>query len=45
MAHVIEFSYDAVVTCPYHDDNYACDAALQEREIKSVNNSLSVKFN
>ena len=35
LAYVI-FSDDAVVTCPYRDDNYACDAALQEREIKSI---------
>ncbi len=24
------------MTCPYHDDNYACDAILQELEIKNV---------
>ena len=40
MARLIEFSVDAVVTCPYRDDNYACDVALQEREIKFVNISI-----
>jgi hypothetical protein len=24
------------VTCPYRDDQYACDAILQELEIKNV---------
>ena len=31
MEHVIEFSDDAEVNCYcYHDDNYTCDAVLQE---------------
>jgi RanBP-type and C3HC4-type zinc finger-containing protein 1 len=33
---VIEFSDEATVTCPYRDDQYACDAILQELEIKNV---------
>ena len=37
LAHVIEFSDEATVTCPYRDDNYVCDAILQEIEIKNVN--------
>ena len=36
LAHVIEFSDDAVVGCPYRDDDYACDSTMQEREIKAV---------
>ncbi len=36
LAHVIEFSDEATVTCPYRDDHYACDAILQELEIKNV---------
>ena len=37
LAHVNEFSDEATVTCPYRDDNYVCDAILQEIEIKNVN--------
>ncbi|EFX66469.1 hypothetical protein DAPPUDRAFT_64670 [Daphnia pulex] len=36
LAHVIEFSDEATVTCPYRDDRYACDAILQELEIKNL---------
>lgn len=36
LAHVIEFSDEATITCPYRDDNYACDAILQELEIKNL---------
>ncbi|KAI9557786.1 hypothetical protein GHT06_014535 [Daphnia sinensis] len=36
LAHVIEFSDEATITCPYRDDNYACDAVLQELEIKNL---------
>ena len=48
LAHVIEFSDDAVVGCPYRDDDYACDSTMQEREIKAVTylsaNSLIIRF-
>lgn len=36
LAHVIEFSDEAAVSCPYRDDDYHCDSTLQEREIKAV---------
>ncbi|KAJ8358634.1 hypothetical protein SKAU_G00151590 [Synaphobranchus kaupii] len=32
----INNSMDAEVTCPYVDENYACDTKLQDREISSV---------
>jgi len=41
LAHVIEFSDDAVVGCPYRDDDYACDSTMQEREIKAVTDLLT----
>ena len=29
-------SEEAELRCPYQDDNYACNASLQDREIKAV---------
>jgi RanBP-type and C3HC4-type zinc finger-containing protein 1 len=36
LAHVIEFSDEAAVGCPYRDESYACPATIQQREIKAV---------
>ena len=40
LAHVIEFSDEAAVGCPYRDESYACPATIQQREIKAVNQSI-----
>jgi RanBP-type and C3HC4-type zinc finger-containing protein 1 len=34
---VVEHAEDAEVKCPFRDVTYACDAAMQDREIKAVN--------
>ncbi|GLV42308.1 ariadne 1 [Carabus blaptoides fortunei] len=36
LAHTVEFSEEAEVKCPYRDDQYACDMALQDREVKAL---------
>ncbi|XP_065164081.1 LOW QUALITY PROTEIN: uncharacterized protein [Atheta coriaria] len=36
LAHTIEFSDEAEVKCPYRDQDYSCDIALQDREIKAL---------
>ncbi|CAH1779032.1 unnamed protein product [Owenia fusiformis] len=33
---MIEVSEDAVITCPFQDNDYACNGVLQEREIKQL---------
>lgn len=32
----MEFSDEAEVKCPYRDEQYACDIALQDREVKAL---------
>ncbi|KAL3282863.1 hypothetical protein HHI36_006023 [Cryptolaemus montrouzieri] len=36
LRHNIEFCEDAEVKCPYRDDQYSCNIALQDREIKAL---------
>lgn len=36
LANTIEFNDEAEVKCPYRDDQYSCDIALQDREIKAL---------
>ncbi|KRT79982.1 Ubiquitin [Oryctes borbonicus] len=36
LAYTIEFTDDAEIKCPYRDDQYSCDIALQDREIKAL---------
>ncbi|XP_071052523.1 uncharacterized protein PF3D7_1120000-like [Onthophagus taurus] len=36
LAHTIKFTEEAEVKCPYRDDQYSCDIALQDREIKAL---------
>ncbi|CAH1960123.1 unnamed protein product [Acanthoscelides obtectus] len=36
LAHTIEFTEEAEVKCPYRDDEYSCNIALQDREIKAL---------
>ena len=39
----VEHADTPEVKCPYQDDQYACSAALQEREIKAVSKTIIVK--
>jgi hypothetical protein len=36
LAHTVEYTEDAEVKCPYRDDQYSCNIALQDREIKAL---------
>ncbi|GJQ82784.1 hypothetical protein Trydic_g13487 [Trypoxylus dichotomus] len=36
LAYTIEFTDDAEIKCPYRDDQYSCDIALQDREVKAL---------
>ncbi|KAI4464573.1 ubiquitin conjugating enzyme 7 interacting protein-related [Holotrichia oblita] len=36
LAYTVEFTDDAEIKCPYRDDQYSCDIALQDREIKAL---------
>lgn len=36
LAHTIEYTEDAAVKCPYRDEQYSCDIALQDREVKAL---------
>lgn len=36
LANTIEFNDEAEIKCPYRDDQYSCDIALQDREIKAL---------
>lgn len=36
LKHTIEYAEDAQVMCPYRDEQYSCDTALQDREIKAL---------
>ncbi|KAK9888377.1 hypothetical protein WA026_000628 [Henosepilachna vigintioctopunctata] len=36
LRHTIEFCDDAEVKCPYRDNEYSCNIALQDREIKAL---------
>lgn len=36
LAHTIEYNEEAEVKCPYRDDDYSCNIALQDREIKAL---------
>lgn len=36
LINTIEYAEDAQVICPYRDDQYSCDTALQDREIKAL---------
>ncbi|XP_025829856.1 uncharacterized protein LOC108736336 [Agrilus planipennis] len=36
LAHTIQFSEEAQVKCPYRDEQYSCEIALQDREIKAL---------
>ncbi|XP_066254774.1 uncharacterized protein [Euwallacea similis] len=36
LARTVEFCDEAEVKCPYRDDKYSCEIALQEREIKAL---------
>ncbi|XP_060516771.1 uncharacterized protein LOC132696140 [Cylas formicarius] len=36
LAHTVEYTEDAEVKCPYRDNNYSCNIALQDREIKAL---------
>ncbi|XP_044750521.1 uncharacterized protein LOC123310898 isoform X2 [Coccinella septempunctata] len=34
--HTVEFSEEAEIRCPYRDNDYSCNIALQDREIKAL---------
>ncbi|XP_045470586.1 uncharacterized protein LOC123677895 [Harmonia axyridis] len=34
--HTVEFSEEAEIRCPYRDNQYSCNIALQDREIKAL---------
>ncbi|XP_044268651.1 uncharacterized protein LOC123013867 [Tribolium madens] len=36
LAHTVEYTEDAEVKCPYRDEQYSCNIALQDREIKAL---------
>nr|CAI5831708.1 unnamed protein product [Callosobruchus analis] len=36
LAHTVEFTEEAEVKCPYRDEEYSCNIALQDREIKAL---------
>ncbi|RZC31943.1 uncharacterized protein BDFB_000628 [Asbolus verrucosus] len=36
LAHTVEYTEDAEIKCPYRDDQYSCNIALQDREIKAL---------
>lgn len=36
LKNTIEYAEDAQVICPYRDEQYSCDTALQDREIKAL---------
>lgn len=36
LGRTVEYADEAEVKCPYRDDNYSCEIALQEREIKAL---------
>lgn len=36
LSNTVEFSEEAEVKCPYMDDDYTCNLALQDREIKAL---------
>lgn len=36
LAHTVEYNEEAEVKCPYRDNDYSCNIALQDREIKAL---------
>ncbi|XP_065353337.1 uncharacterized protein LOC135948154 isoform X1 [Cloeon dipterum] len=36
LAHTAQFSEDVEVRCPFRNDQYTCDATLQEREVRAL---------
>lgn len=36
LKNTVEYAEDAQVICPYRDEQYSCDIALQDREIKAL---------
>lgn len=36
LEYTIQFNDEAVVKCPFMDENYSCDGIIQDREIKSL---------
>ncbi|XP_076253743.1 uncharacterized protein LOC143192349 isoform X1 [Rhynchophorus ferrugineus] len=36
LARTVEYSEDAEIRCPYRDENYSCNIALQDREVKAL---------
>lgn len=36
LKNTIEYTEEAQVICPYRDEQYSCDTALQDREIKAL---------
>ncbi|KAJ8947474.1 hypothetical protein NQ318_009777, partial [Aromia moschata] len=36
LAHTIEYADEAEIKCPYRDDDYSCNIALQDREVKAL---------
>jgi RanBP-type and C3HC4-type zinc finger-containing protein 1 len=36
LAHTAQFSEEVEVHCPFRNDQYVCDAILQEREVRAV---------
>lgn len=36
LIQTVQHSTEAEVKCPFRDENYSCESALQEREIKAV---------
>lgn len=36
LAYTVEFTEEAEIKCPYRDEQYSCDIALQDREIKAL---------
>ena len=34
--NAVQYSEEAGLKCPYQDDEYSCDAMLQDREIRAV---------
>ncbi|XP_030748992.1 uncharacterized protein LOC115877061 [Sitophilus oryzae] len=36
LSRTVEFAEDAEVKCPYRDEEYSCNIALQDREIKAL---------
>lgn len=36
LRHTVEYAEEAQVMCPYRDEQYSCDIALQDREVKAL---------